>query len=184
MKIISTQQFYQFYHLSSHLKMLYLPTVGPFNYPAPHPENLSQYVKPAGRRNRRRERPGSRARNASQSPPAPSPVNFSAVHTVDHQHCSTYRPSPSPLLRQSFDAAWSRWKARENSISASSSASGDWAWSNGYGSWGAKGYAEKEIEERRIFGGEEEDIIGLDLCPAMLDVVKFLWGDVDYTDDV
>lgn len=90
----------------------------------------------------------------------------------------TYAPSPSPLLRQSFDASWMRWKARGNSISTTSSS----GLSEGIDTWGEQAL---KMEERRIFGGGVEDDIeelGLDLCPAMLDVVKFLWGDVDYTD--
>jgi hypothetical protein len=37
-------------------------------------------------------------------------------------------------------------------------------------------------EERRMFGGDGEVEVGMDLCEGMLDVVRFLWGDVDYTD--
>jgi hypothetical protein len=39
---------------------------------------------------------------------------------------------------------------------------------------------ELENEQRRLFGGDVGDDVSL--LPAMLDVVRFLWGDIDYTD--
>ena len=39
---------------------------------------------------------------------------------------------------------------------------------------------ELENEQRRLFGGDVGDDVSL--LPAMLDVVRFLWGDIDYID--
>jgi len=72
-------------------------------------------------------------------------------------------------LRQNWELSAARWRAREME----------------------EKIAEMVREQRRMFGGEEdsgsgEDIDGvgeeMDLCPAMLEVVLSLWGDVDYAD--
>ena len=37
-------------------------------------------------------------------------------------------------------------------------------------------------EQQRLFGGDIDDDVSLDLKPAMLEVVMRLWGDIDYMD--
>lgn len=90
---------------------------------------------------------------------------------VDAKDPTVYLPSdkckPSPLLHQNYTQSWQRWKAREAE---------------------EKALQEMEIrrmeqEQRRLFGGDVDDDVSFDLlCPAMLEVVFALWGDIDYTD--
>jgi hypothetical protein len=91
---------------------------------------------------------------------------------LDARDPTVYLPSdnqtkPSPLLRQNFTQSWQRWKAREAEERAVQE----------------REIARMEQEQRRLFGGDVDDDVSFDLlCPAMLDVVFRLFGDIDYTD--
>ncbi|PQE14575.1 hypothetical protein CJF32_00009749 [Rutstroemia sp. NJR-2017a WRK4] len=136
---------------------------------------------PHHRKNRRRERPGSRARRSlSRKESLQSEVSEGLLEARDatlrfpsdtqhHFPALMNRSRPSPVLRQNWEQSAARWRAREME----------------------EKIAEMVREQRRMFGGEEdsgsgEDIDGVgedvDLCPAMLEVVLRLWGDVDYAD--
>ncbi|PQE12961.1 hypothetical protein CJF30_00002847 [Rutstroemia sp. NJR-2017a BBW] len=125
---------------------------------------------PHHRKNRRRERPGSRARRSlSRKESLQSEVSEGLLEARDATlRLPSNRSRPSPVLRQNWEQSAARWRAREME----------------------EKIAEMVREQRRMFGGEGEgegeDIDGVgedvDLCPAMLEVVLRLWGDVDYAD--
>jgi hypothetical protein len=76
------------------------------------------------------------------------------------------KTKPSPLLRQNFDQSWQRWKARqaeERELAEMDK-------------------LQLEQEQQRLFGGDVDDDVSLDLKPAMLSVVMCLFGDIDYID--
>ncbi|KAA8568674.1 hypothetical protein EYC84_007679 [Monilinia fructicola] len=113
------------------------------------------------RQNRRRERPGSRARRT---------ISRKAVLATD---------------------VWIRWKARqaaELEMLAMKENMRQLEMEREMMVGEAKVREEKELEriQRRLFGGEEDDeavSCDIDLCPAMLDVVMRLFdGEVDYLD--
>lgn len=86
---------------------------------------------------------------------------------------------PSPLRRRTFEQSWQIWKAREASAQADRDAEIE-----------AQRFRERESESKRremeseqcrLFGGDVGDDVSL--CPAMLDVVRFLFGgEIDYDD--
>lgn len=121
---------------------------------------------PHHRRNRRRERPGSRSR---RSITRKSQIHDTCLEGLyDARDASLYLPSvkasPSLLLRQSFDQSWERWKARE--AEEKSLAELD--------------KTQLELEQRRLFGGDVDDDVSL--CESMLQVVFHLFGGLDYAD--
>ena len=73
---------------------------------------------------------------------------------------------PSPLFRQNFDQSWQRWKARQAEEKALAEMD----------------KLQLEQEQLRLFGGDVDDDVSLDLKPAMLSVVMRLFGDIDYID--
>lgn len=114
-------------------------------------------MRPFHRHNRRRERPGLRTRN--------------------------FRKSLSNRESIQYDVAEGVSVARDCGIALphelhcpSACPCSDYSWT---GSGGA-GSTDLEFEQRRLFGGEVGDDVSL--LPAMLEVVLFLWGDIDYTD--
>lgn len=121
---------------------------------------------PHQRQNRRRERPGSRTRR--------SLTRKSNIHEAceqgiyDARDASVFlpsdKPTPSPLLRQSFDQSWERWKAREAEQKALAEMD----------------QTQLEREQQWLFGGEVDDDVSL--CASMLQVVMGLFGDLDYAD--
>lgn len=124
--------------------------------PAPHPK-----------RNRRRERPGSRTRRTHYRKEG---LHVDFAEDVDLALSSSKLPpfdytKPSPLRRQTFDQSWQRWKAREAEEKAAVV---------------QKENHELLAEQHRLFGGEVNDDVSL--CKSMLSVVLFLFGDIDYID--
>jgi hypothetical protein len=123
---------------------------------------------PHHRQNRRRERPGPRTRRAISRKSNIQDECYDGLLIA--RDTNILLPSdktiPSPLRRQSFDQSWQRWKAREAEEKAQAQAEAR--------------RIEMEQEQRRLFGGEVDDDVSL--CPAMLDVVMRLFGDIDYTD--
>lgn len=124
---------------------------------------------PHHRQNRRRERPGSRTRRTiTRKSLFQSECSEGLLDALDN---SVYLPSdkgrsgPSPLMRQHFDQSWQRWKARQAEEKALAEMD--------------KLQAEQE-QQMLLFGGDEFDDVSL--CPAMLNVVICLFGDIDYTD--
>ncbi|KAA8568673.1 hypothetical protein EYC84_007679 [Monilinia fructicola] len=101
------------------------------------------------RQNRRRERPGSRARRT---------ISHSSFYIPNH------RPGngSSPILRQTFDQSWIRWKARqaaELEMLAMKENMRQLEMEREMMVGEAKVREEKELEriQRRLFGGEEDD---------------------------
>jgi hypothetical protein len=127
---------------------------------------------PHHRQNRRRERPGSRARRTIARKVN---IQYDCCEGLLDAHdpdvsLPSDKPHPSPLLRQNFDRSWQRWKARQAEEMA---------------------LAEMdtmqllEEEQRRLFGSDvADDIDDVSLIPdhAMLGVVLNLFGDIDYID--
>ncbi|KAG9232241.1 hypothetical protein BJ875DRAFT_381124 [Amylocarpus encephaloides] len=122
---------------------------------------------PNHRQNRRRERPGSRTRRT-----VTRKANIQAECTegfLDAYDSNVALPSdrarPSPLLRESVHQSWQRWKERA-----------------------AEEQALEEMDRLQAVGREQQILYGGDvdddvsLCPAMLDVVMSLFGDIDYID--
>lgn len=153
------------------------------------------------RQNRRRERPGSRARRAIPRKSAlATDLNEGILEARDSSfYIPTHRSGngPSPVLRQNFEQSWLRWKARqaaelqllavkENLKRLEMQRKRETMIGE------AKGRKEREEEkelgklQRRLFGGEDDDedvSCDIDLCPAMLDVVMRLFdGEIDYLD--
>jgi hypothetical protein len=125
---------------------------------------------PYHRQNRRRERPGARKRHALSRKESLASELADGVLLARDTSISfpSEHPRPSPLLRQNFDASWRRWKAREAEQRAHEHLKR------------SREMESVEMEQCRVFGGEVDDDVSL--CANMLDVVRFLWGDVDYTD--
>lgn len=118
------------------------------------------------RQNRRRERPGARSRHSLARKEG---IQHDLADGISTARDSTVvlpfeYAKPSPMLRQNFDQSWMRWKARDAQQKLKDE----------------KARQELENEQRRLFGGDVDDDVSL--LPAMLDVVVFLWGDIDYTD--
>lgn len=121
---------------------------------------------PHHRQNRRRERPGSRSRRTITRK---SQIQETCLEGIaDARDASLYLPcvraTPSPLLRQSFDQSWEKWKAREAEQKALAELE----------------QTQLELEQRRLFGGDVGDDVSL--CESMLQVVLHLFGGLDYTD--
>ncbi|KAG4030456.1 hypothetical protein MFRU_012g01900 [Monilinia fructicola] len=147
------------------------------------------------RQNRRRERPGSRARRTiSRKAVLATDVSEGILEARDSSfYIPNHRPGngSSPILRQTFDQSWIRWKARqaaELEMLAMKENMRQLEMEREMMVGEAKVREEKELEriQRRLFGGEEDDeavSCDIDLCPAMLDVVMRLFdGEVDYLD--
>ncbi|KAH8815879.1 hypothetical protein F5884DRAFT_198992 [Xylogone sp. PMI_703] len=130
------------------------------------------------RQNHRRERPGARTRRTLSRK---NEILYDCTEGLfDARDSSVFLPSdrsrPSPLLRQSFDQSWARWKAREAEAAAVAAA--------------VKAQAHlREMDKlqqeqqrlRALFGGDELDD-DVSLIPAMLNVMVRLFGDIDYPD--
>lgn len=124
---------------------------------------------PHHRQNRRRERPGSRSRRTitrKASLQHECHEGYLDAHDISVQLPSD-RTRPSPLLRQNFDNAWLKWKAREAQEKAVADISKIKA---------------MEDEQLRLFGGNGGDDVSLIPDCAMLGVVFGLFGDIDYID--
>ncbi|ESZ98021.1 hypothetical protein SBOR_1552 [Sclerotinia borealis F-4128] len=166
-------------------------------YPSFSPPSHTYIASPPihHRPNRRRERPGSRARRTMPRKSAlATDLNEGILEARDSSfYIPNHRPGngPSPLLRQNFDQSWLRWKARQAAefemlVVRENMRQLEMEREMMMGE--AKGREEEELGkiQRRLFGGEEDDEdVGcdIDLCPAMLDVVMRLFdGEVDYLD--
>lgn len=125
---------------------------------------------PNHRQNRRRERPGSRTRRTiTRKSAMQSDFSEGLIDAFDlNVKLPSDRSNPSPLLRQNFDNAWQKWKAREAEEKVERNERE------------RELEAELEKEQLRLFGGEVDDDVSL--CPEMLRVVWRLWGDIDYID--
>ncbi|ATZ54576.1 hypothetical protein BCIN_10g05670 [Botrytis cinerea B05.10] len=161
--------------------------------PLPHTSDSTPPIH--HRQNRRRERPGSRARRTiSRKSALATDLNEGILEARDSDfYIPNHRPGsgPSPILRQSFDQSWMRWKARqaaELEHLAIKQNMRQLEMERQTMVREAKGREEEELGkmQRRLFGGEEDDedvSCDIDLCPAMLDVVMRLFdGEVDYLD--
>lgn len=132
---------------------------------------------PHHRQNRRRERPGSRSRRAA---PRKSLLQESFLiqdtieSTCDFRDVALPQPhvtaTPSPLLRQSFDQSWQRWKAREAQQKAQEELEKTLQ----------DDMTQLELEQLQLFGGDVGDDVSL--CESMLQVVFHLFGGIDYAD--
>jgi hypothetical protein len=115
------------------------------------------------RSNKRRERPGSRARDTILSKAATATKTALTVVTSAHAILPPSQVNPPAQLHQDFHQCWQRWKSRDAE---------------------KKALVEPDKlqleQERRLFGEDADD--DGSLCPAMLDVVIRLFGDIDYTD--
>lgn len=136
------------------------------------------HAAPHHRQNRRRERPGSRSRRSipRKSLLAESCLIQDTGLELDYDardtgpDISSVKTTPSPLLRQSFDQSWLRWKAREVELKAQAeleTALRD-------------DTTQLELEQQRLFGGDVGDDVSL--CESMLQVVLHLFGGLDYAD--
>jgi hypothetical protein len=121
---------------------------------------------PYHRKNRRRERPGSRTRHSLSRKEAfrHDCAEGLAVARDANIHLPFEYAKPSPLRRQTFDQSWQKWKAREAEQKIQAE----------------RERVELENEQRRLFGGDVGDDVSL--CLAMLDVVRYLFGGLDYID--
>jgi hypothetical protein len=130
---------------------------------------MNGYAASGHRQNRRRERPGSRARRT-----------VTRKANIQHELCEGYldaydtsvtlpsdRARPSPLFRENVHQAWQRWKDREAEEKA-------------LVEMDQLQQLEELKEQQRLYGGDVSDDVSL--CPAMLDVVMSLFGDIDYVD--
>ncbi|KAG9244865.1 hypothetical protein BJ878DRAFT_541853 [Calycina marina] len=128
------------------------------------------------RQNRCRERPGSRTRrNKSRKSDLQSAIHDGIQEgIVDAHNSGVYLPSDryvSPMLRQTFDQSWARWKLREAEEKEALALIE------------AAEQAEKlamEREQIKLFGGDVGDDVSL--CEPMLRVMSYLFGGIDYTD--
>ncbi|KAI9645796.1 hypothetical protein NHQ30_005230 [Ciborinia camelliae] len=167
--------------------------LSPSFYTIPHTPTSSPPIH--HRQNRRRERPGSRARRTTSHKSAlAADLNEGILEARDSTfYIPNHRPGngPSPILRQNFDQSWMRWKARqaaELEMLAVKESMRQLEMEREVMMGEAKGKEQEELGkmQRRLFGGEEDDedvSCDIDLCPAMLDVVMRLFdGEVDYLD--
>lgn len=120
---------------------------------------------PPERKNRRRERPGARARRALNRKYA---LSSEISEGINLALSSTVLPTTSNLPRCSCEDELRRAKETEEVMYE-------------YQAMLDRERAEVKLEQRRFFGGDEADD-DVSLLPAMLDVVHFLWGGIDYTD--
>ncbi|KAG4030457.1 hypothetical protein MFRU_012g01900 [Monilinia fructicola] len=118
------------------------------------------------RQNRRRERPGSRARRTiSRKAVLATDVSEGILEARDSSfYIPNHRPGngSSPILRQTFDQSWIRWKARqaaELEMLAMKENMRQLEMEREMMVGEAKVREEKELEriQRRLFGGEEDD---------------------------
>jgi hypothetical protein len=121
---------------------------------------------PYHRQNRRRVRPGSRTRHALSRKEA---IRYDCAEGLAVARDASILlpfeyPKPSPLRRQTFEQSWQRWKAREAEQKLQAEIE----------------KTELENDQRRLFGGDVGDDVSL--CLAMLDVVRYLFGGLDYID--
>jgi hypothetical protein len=121
--------------------------------------SLMDPSRPFHRKNRRRERPGARTRKALSTR-----ENFQQEYTEGRDIANDrtfqlpteqYLPCSCSICKCEREYDWAQMR-KEDEID------------------------ELENEQRRLFGGDVGDDVSL--LPAMLDVVRFLWGDIDYTD--
>jgi len=131
------------------------------------------------RQNRRRERPGSRTRRTLSRKNA---ILYDCTEGLFDALDSTVllpsdRSRPSPLLRQSFDQSWARWKAREAEEAAALRVR-----EQEQAQMKEMDMLQQEQQRlRALFGGDELDD-DVSLIPAMLNVMMCLFGDIDYSD--
>ena len=123
-------------------------------------------ITPHQRQNRRRERPGSRARRTITRK---SNIQYDCAEgLLDARDKGVLLPSdkarPSPLLRQNFDQSWQRWRTRQAEEKALVEMD----------------RLQLEREQQRLFGGDVDDDVSL--IPAMLGVLESLFGGIDYID--
>ncbi|KAG4427328.1 hypothetical protein IFR05_017190 [Cadophora sp. M221] len=109
------------------------------------------------RSNRRRARPSLRTRHTIPSEAATTTKTAPAVRLPPSQ------VNPPLQLCQDFHQCWQRWKSREAEKKALTELD------------------KLQLEQDQMLFGEDADDDG-SLCPAMLDVVIRLFGDIDYTD--
>jgi hypothetical protein len=123
-------------------------------------------VTPHQRQNRRRERPGSRSRRSITRKSLLQDMCREGFWDARDPtlHLPSDRATPSPLLRQSFDQSWEKWKAREAEQKALAEMD----------------KTQLEQEQQRLFGGDVDDDVSL--CESMLQVVMHLFGGLDYAD--
>ncbi|CAD6442837.1 413a80c5-d44e-40e1-9bf3-c33b4eb519a6 [Sclerotinia trifoliorum] len=161
--------------------------------PTPHTSTSSPPIQ--HRQNRRRERPGSRARRSiSRKTALATDLNEGILEARDSDfYIPNHRPGngASPLLRQNFDQSWMRWKARQTAeleMLAMKQNMKQLEMERQMMIGEMKRREEEELGkmQRRLFGGDDDDddvSCDIDLCPAMLDVVLRLFdGEVDYLD--
>ncbi|KAF7879413.1 hypothetical protein EAF04_000609 [Stromatinia cepivora] len=129
-----------------------------------HTSNSSPPIQ--HRQNRRRERPGSRARRTiSRKSTLTTDLNEGILEARDSTfYIPNHRPGngPSPLLRQNFDQSWMRWKARqaaELEMLAVKQNMKQLEMERQIMIGEVKGREEEELGkmQRRLFGGEDDD---------------------------
>jgi hypothetical protein len=124
---------------------------------------INRHTTTQRRSNKRRERPGSRTRDTIPSKAATATKTAPTVVTSAHAMIPSSQINPPAQLRQDFHECWQRWKSRDAE---------------------KKALVEPDKlqleQEQRLFGEDADD--DGSLCPAMLDVVIRLFGDIDYTD--
>ncbi|KAI9733455.1 MAG: hypothetical protein M1818_007203 [Claussenomyces sp. TS43310] len=122
--------------------------------------------KPTQSRNRRRERPGARTRHASSYRQAIRADIDKDPCVAHYRELDPFKPAKPSPLRQSLQQSWDNWKSREAEERAQAFLQRQ----------------QLEKEQCRLFGGHVDDDVSL--LPGMLEVVRFLWGDIDfgYTD--
>lgn len=111
---------------------------------------------PYHRQNRRRERPGARTRKALSN-------RESIQHDFDEgitvaRDCSLWLPSEKYPL-----CTCDCWREENNRADLEDEQ--------------CRSFVDEQF---RVFGGDVGDDVSL--LPAMLEVVRFLWGDIDYVD--
>lgn len=119
------------------------------------------------RTNRRRERPGARARRALSRKSA---LSNDISEGFDIAYSPAKLPQGYPSSKRPYAHQDSYWGQKERAEIQEE-----------YQAMLERERIELEMEQRRFFGGDEADD-DVSLLPAMLDVVHFLWGGIDYVD--
>ncbi|APA10354.1 predicted protein [Sclerotinia sclerotiorum 1980 UF-70] len=137
----------------------------PPSLPPTHPTSTSS-PPIQHRQNRRRERPGSRARRTiSRKSALATDLNEGILEARDSSfYIPNHRPGngPSPLLRQNFDQSWMRWKARQTAeleMLAMKQNMKQVEMERQMMTGEVKGREEEELGkmQRRLFGGDDDD---------------------------